>query len=377
MVCNRVGRRPTGRKGGFSLRKSLFLTALFVISVMSPMALADVTETQFQDGSTSYTHTFTGTGDGFAGNLTFPYGAEVSSATFDIAGEPSSTMWGNLTTDSDFGGAGTGQWSGTPPGFAYGSRSNLEVGNDQVQLVGNPTNNVNGMDRSTDATSTETINNTGGFAANGDQGFIGSTKSQSSFSLTSSTSNYRGFVIAHEDEYHSATYSSTSVYTTPIVKRYNSTTGSYIGTSSVSAGVCSYSTPLYSTYDATSDGNGNVWTVSYSYRILVKWSVSSTGSWTCQGTYSYSGNYYPMGVDIDEDTGRMFVLMYESVYPNYNRYLYEVNPSSPSSVNGSWLLGSREQMGSSNTQPSGLIVDLPKILTNEYYRVKDITITSQ
>ena len=203
--------------------------------------IRDVTETQFQDGSTSYTHTFTGTGDGFAGNLTFPYGAEVSSATSDIAGEPSSTMWGNMTTNSDFGGAGTGQWSGTPPGFAYGSRSNLEVGNDQVQLVGNPTNNVNGMDRSTEATSTETINNTGGFAANGDQGFIGSTKPLTSFSLTSSSSNYRGFVIAHEDEYHSATYSSTSVYTTPIVKRYNSTTGSYIGTSSVSAGTCSYS----------------------------------------------------------------------------------------------------------------------------------------
>ena len=69
MVCNRVGRRPTGQKGGLTMRKSLFLTALFVISVLSPMALADVTETQFQDGSTSYTHTFTGTGDGFAGDV--------------------------------------------------------------------------------------------------------------------------------------------------------------------------------------------------------------------------------------------------------------------------------------------------------------------
>ena len=56
------------------MRKSLFLTALFVLSVLSPIASADVTETQFQDGSTSYTHTFSGTGDGFAGNLTFPYG---------------------------------------------------------------------------------------------------------------------------------------------------------------------------------------------------------------------------------------------------------------------------------------------------------------
>jgi hypothetical protein len=42
------------------MRKSLFLTAIFVLSVLSPMALADVTETQFQDGSTSYTHTFSG-----------------------------------------------------------------------------------------------------------------------------------------------------------------------------------------------------------------------------------------------------------------------------------------------------------------------------
>ena len=85
---------------------------------MSPLAAADVTETQFQDGSTSYTHTFTGTGDGFAGNLTFPSGAEVTSASFDIAGKPSSTSWGNMTSNSDFGGAGTGTWSGTPPGLA-------------------------------------------------------------------------------------------------------------------------------------------------------------------------------------------------------------------------------------------------------------------
>ena len=295
---------------------------------MSPLAAADVTETQFQDGSTSYTHTFTGTGDGFAGNLTFPSGAEVTSASFDIAGKPSSTSWGNMTSNSDFGGAGTGTWSGTPPGFAYGSRSNLEVGNDQVKLVGNPTNNVNGMDRSAEASSTGTINNTGGFAANGDLGFVGATKPLSSFSLTSSSSTYRGFVISHGDEYHSATSTSSSMYNTPVVKRYNSTTGSYLGTASVSSGSCSYSTPLYSTYDATSDGNGNVWTVSYSYRVLVKWSVSlTTGAWTCLNTYSYSGSYYPVGVDVDEDSGRMFLLLFEQSYPNYNSCLLYTSPS--------------------------------------------------
>ena len=335
---------------------------------MSPMAAAGVTETQFQGGSTSYTHTFSGTGEGFAGNLSFPYGAEVTSATFDIAGDSSSTNWANLSTDTDFGRAGTGSWSGTPPGFGYGYRTNLEVGNDQVQLIGNPTEEVNGLDRSAEGTSNGgIINNTGGFASNGDQGFMGYTKPQSSISLTGSNSNYRGFVISNGDEYISATYTSTSVYSTPSMKRYNATTGAYIGLSSI--GSCtSHSTPLYSTYDGTSDGNGNVWTVSYSYRILVKWSVSDTGAWTCQGTYSYSNTYYPMGVDIDEDSGRMFLLMYHASFPNYDRYLYEVNPSNPTSINGTWLLGSRESMGSTSTQPAGLIVDLPKIISNEYYR---------
>ena len=349
------------------MKKAVFLVAVFLISLAAPMTSADVTETQFQDGSRSYTHTFTGTGNGFAGNLSFPSGAEVTDASFDISGEPSSTSWGNLSTNSDFGGAGSGQWSGTPPGFAYGSRSNMDVGNDQVKLVGNPTDNIIGMDTSSDATSTGTINNTGGFAANGDLGFIGSTSKQTPFSLTGSNSNYRGFIVAHGDEYHSATYSGTSMYSSPVVKRYNSTTGAFIGSATISSGTCSYSTPLYSAYDATSDGNGNVWSVSYSYRILIKWTVSSSGDWTCQGTYTYSNSYYPVGVDVDEDSGRLFLLMYHASYPNYNRYLYEVDPTSPTSINGSWLLGSREQMGSSSTTATGLVVDLPRITTNEYY----------
>ena len=109
------------------MQKSIFLSAIFVLSMLSPMAVADVTETQFQDGTTTYTHTFSGTGNGFAGNLTFPYGAEVTSASFDIAGKPSSTTWGNLTNNSDFGGAGSGTWQGLPPGFAYGNLSLIHI----------------------------------------------------------------------------------------------------------------------------------------------------------------------------------------------------------------------------------------------------------
>ena len=353
------------------MKKSLFLCTIFLVSLLSPVALAGVTETQFQDGSTSYTHTFTGTGDGFAGNLSFPYGAEVTAASFDISGESSSTNWGNLTTDSDFGGSGTGSWSGAPPGFGYGYRTSLEVRNDQVQLTGTPTDDVNGMDRSAEATSTGTINNTGGFAANGDQGFIGSTKPLTALSLTGSSSSYRGFIVAHGDEYHSATYTSTYPSNTPVIKRYNSTTGAYIGTASISFGSQCSTTAMYYAYDATSDGNGTAWTVSYSYRLIVKWTISSTGAWTCVQSYnSPATNLYPSGVDIDEDTGKMFVLYYQSSFPNYNRYLYEVDPTNPTRINGSWLLGTREELGSTSTQPGGLVVDLPKIVTNEYYRTE-------
>ena len=353
------------------MKKSLFLCTIFLVSLFSPVALAGVTETQFQDGSTSYTHTFTGTGDGFAGNLSFPYGAEVTAASFDISGESSSTNWGNLTTDSDFGGSGTGSWSGAPPGFGYGYRTSLEVRNDQVQLTGTPTNDVNGMDRSAEATSTGTINNTGGFAANGDQGFIGSTKPLTALSLTGASSSYRGFIVAHCDEYHSATYTSTYPSSTPVIKRYNSTTGAYIGSASISFGSQCSTTAMYYAYDATSDGNGTAWTVSYSYRLIVKWTISSTGAWTCVQSYnSPATNLYPSGVDIDEDTGKMFVLYYQSSFPNYNRYLYEVDPTNPTRINGSWLLGTREELGSTSTQPGGLVVDLPKIVSNEYYRTE-------
>ncbi len=347
------------------MRISVFLCSLFLVSLMAPLANAGVTETQFSDGTTTYTQVFQGSGNGTAGNLTFPYGAEVISASFDISGDPSSTTWGNYSTNNDFGGAGTGTWSGTPPGFAYGYRTNIEVANDEVRLIGNPTTNTIGLDRSGDATSTGTVNNTGGFAANGDLGFLGSTSQISSVSLSGSSTTYSGWGVIQGDEYHIMTYTSSSIYTTPTIKRFNASTGSYIGTASMSSGSCSYSNPLYSTYDGTSDGDGTVWSVSYSYRILVKWRIVNN-AWTCMNTYQYSGSYYPMGVDFDEDSGRMFLLMQDSSWPNYNRYLYEVNPTSPTQINGTWLLGTKETLGDASTQPSGLVVDLPKIVTNEY-----------
>ena len=62
------------------MRKALFLILLFTLSVMAPLASSATTETQFKGGATSYEHTFNGQGNGSAGVITFPYGAEVTSA---------------------------------------------------------------------------------------------------------------------------------------------------------------------------------------------------------------------------------------------------------------------------------------------------------
>ena len=48
------------------MRQAIFLTLLFVLSVMSPLAAAATTETQFKDGSTSYEHTFSQKGTGLS-----------------------------------------------------------------------------------------------------------------------------------------------------------------------------------------------------------------------------------------------------------------------------------------------------------------------
>ena len=80
------------------MKKALALVLIFLCSVMSPLAGAATVETQFKDGSTSYTHTFSGSGNGTAGVVSIPYGAEVTAATFNLRGEASSTSWTNFTT---------------------------------------------------------------------------------------------------------------------------------------------------------------------------------------------------------------------------------------------------------------------------------------
>ena len=359
------------------MRKAVFLVLIFFISVMAPLASSATTETQFKGGTTSYTHTFNGQGTGSAGVITFPFGAEVTSAQFNFLGEASTTTWSNFTNNNDFGGVGTGQWSSKQTGsFQYGSRTNLETANDEISLRGNPTNNVANFRNSNElsAANSATINATGQFVALGDQGYTSVTKQFNDLSVSSSASwNYRGIVVpVSEHEIHATRYSSTSMYTAPSIQRFNATTGALLGTASISTSGCISQVSSY-WYDAAVDPNGNIWTVSYSYYYLTKWTLNAAKTqWQCSSYTSYGYPNYLTGVDFDHDTGKMFVSYYDSsTYPTYNRYLMEVNPSNPSSINSTWSIGSAvdynyKTTSSIGNQNSGLVVDLPRVIVNEY-----------
>ncbi|MBM54153.1 MAG: hypothetical protein CMB36_03890 [Euryarchaeota archaeon] len=361
----------------YTMRKAVFLVLLFFISVMAPLASSATTETQFKGGATSYTKTFSGQGNGSAGAITFPFGAEVTSAQFNFLGEASTTTWSNLTDNSDFGGIGTGQWTSKQTGtFRYGTRTNLETANDEIALRGNPTNNVVNFRMSNELSNANsaTINATGQFVALGDQGYNSVTKQFSDLSVSSSASwNYRGIVVpVSEHEIHATRYSSTSMYTAPSIQRFNATTGALLGTASLSTSGCTSQASSY-WYDAAIDPSGNIWTVSYSYYTLSKWTLNAAKTqWQCSTYYNYGYPYYLTGVDFDDDTGKMFVSYYDSsTYPTYNRYLMEVNPSNPRSINSTWSLGTAvdynyKTTSTAGNQNSGLVVDLPRIILNEY-----------
>ena len=345
------------------MRKAIFLTLLFLTSLMAPIAAGATTETQFQNGATSYTHTFSGSGNGTAGDLSIPFGAEVTSAEFKLRGDASRTTYTNFTTNAHFGGSGDGAWSGSPPSpFTSGSRQNINVDSREMELKGNPTDSGIDLGRTQQIQSKGSAvqNTTGQFMANGDQGYTGLTKIFPQLSVSTTASwNYIGVVVMIDDEYHVMRYTSSGLYQAPTILRINATTGAYIGTASINTNGCS-SSQYYQMSDAVVDGN-NVYTAHGSYNYLTKWSVSSTMQWKCEQSWSFSPNYVT-GVDIDESTGKMWVSTYS--YQAQAHYLNEVNKNSPSSVNGTWTLGSTSTIPTQ--YGAGLVVNHPTIIYNEY-----------
>jgi len=347
------------------MKKALFLTLLFTVSLFGPMASGATVETQFSDGTSSYSHTFAGTGNGTAGYLTIPFGAEVTGAQFDLRGEASSTSYTNFTTNSHFGGVGDGLWSGSPPSpFTSGSRTNIDVASNAMSLKGNPS--LESIDfSSTSQVQSQTgahQNTTGQFASLSDQGYTGLTKKFSQFTVASSVSwGYIGVVVLVENEYHIMKYSSSSLYNTPTILRINSTTGAYIGTASISTNGCSTSS-YYNMVDATVDGT-TVYTAHYTSYYMTKWSVITTGtskSWRCDGSWQYSNNYVT-GVDIDDATGKLYVATFS--YSANAHYLNEVSKSSPSTILGTWTLATSSTV---SRYGAGMIVNMPTIIYNEY-----------
>ena len=348
------------------MQKALFLTLLFMVSLFAPMASSATVETQFADGTSSYSHTFSGTGNGTAGHLTIPYGAEVTAAEFNLRGEASSTTYSNFTTNAHFGGAGDNTWSGSPPSpFTSGSRSNVDVASQSMSLKGNPS--VQSIDFSRTAHVQSTVNayqnTTGQFASLSDQGYTGLTKKFSQFSVSTSASwGYIGVVVLVDHEYHIMKYSSSSLYNTPTILRINSSTGAYIGTASLNTNGCS-SSSYYNMVDATVDGT-TVYTAHYTSYYLTKWSVVTTGtakSWRCDGSWNAFSNSYVTGVDIDDATGKLYVATYS--YSANAHYLNEVSKSSPSSIQGTWTLATGSTV---SRYGAGMIVNMPTIIYNEY-----------
>ena len=302
-----------------------------------------------------------------------PYGSEVTGARFNLVGDASQTTYTNFTTDRHFGGAGSGSWSGSPPSpYTSGSRSNVHVENTDVTLRPQPTTTSGSLTSSSALSSvgTATHNTTGGFVSLGDQGYTGVLTRFSSISAPSTTAwSYAGVNIVVEDEIHQFRYTSSSLYNVPTIQRFNATTGDYIGTASMSTGTCSSTSVRYNIYDATMDSGGKVWLAHYSSYLLSKWTVSET-SWSCTSSYNFGYPYYITGVDFDEGTNKLWATYYDSSsYPVYNQYLMELNPASPTSINGTWSLGSSSDFnhnGASNNPLSGLDVNHPRVTVNEY-----------
>ena len=360
------------------MRCAIFLTLVFVLSVMSPLAGAATTETQFKDGSTSYEHTFSQKGTGPAGVVTMPIGANVQSATFRLLGEASTTSYTNFTTDNHYGGAGdtdhTSSNAGSPSPFTTARRDNFEVDSQTVSLKGNPTEFNPRFSSTTSVASLGSahLNTTGEFVALSDQGYTSPTKQFPDVRPASNTPwGYTGVVVPiNSSEIHVLRYSNQYMTSTPTaIMRINPNNGQYLGTASYVTGTCG-STALYAIHDADVY-NGDVYTAHYTYYKVNKWSVgwNTAGTqvqWSCQGSYNYGYPNYVTGVDFDDNTGKMYISVYDTSAQNH--YLKEVNPSSPTVITGTWLMTSTSYY---YDHGAGLSVNMPNVIYNIYYMNTD------
>ena len=362
---------------------AIFIVATFLFSIAIPFASA-VTETQFSDGSSTFTHVFSQGGNAATPGVTLPFGAEVSDVEIEIEGSSSTQSWFNRTSNADFGGQGTTTkgWSISGQNkWNYGYRQNLGVDNDELELRPTETTDYWSMSNSNEAASSTggSMNTTGQYFSAAEAGFKG-VSDERRIGLSGGTwGSYMGATVKQGNEHHVIRYSSITGtwggYNFNSINRYNASTGAFIATASISYGTqnnCSSSNLVYVS-DMASDGDGTVWMVSFytstssAYGAISKWSVSE-GSYTCEQYWLASEIG---GVSIDPNTNDMYVVQRTRNGNLYNMDLWKVSRSQPNIALQTWSLGTIASGGGTSTftgylKPTGLVVQMPRIAVNVY-----------
>ena len=344
-----------------NLNRSLLMVILLLFTTMMPFALAASTETQFADGSTDFSHTFSGAGTGGTAGVNMPYGAEVTAASFSISGSPSTTSWANATSDNDFGGAGSNDGPMNIPYFNSDYRYDIGVSNGQAYLEELDTEATWSM------TSASDISNAGATTQNLTTGVIGAMETDMVGATTSGylsfsggSWNYAGPTAHQGATTYVAHWTSSSLYNSPTIQRYNATTGANIGSASLAYNSCTTSSTRYLS-DITSDGNGTVWMTSWNYNYISKWTISGS-TWSCDQNW-YSSSYNIGGVSFDPVDNEMYVVATRYQSGNYQYYLWSVNRSNPVQALSSQLL---MMVPSGQGQPAGLDVAGDRVTVNVY-----------
>ncbi len=366
---------------------AISILVILLFSTALPLASA-VTETQFSDGSSTFTHVFTTAGDAATQGVTLPFGAEVGDVEFEIEGSSSTQSWFNRTSNADFGGQGTTGssqwgWSINQNGWNYGYRQNVKIDNGQLELRPTEDTTYWSMSNTNQAASSTggSMNTTGQYFSTAEAGYNGMSD-VSTKSVSGGTWNYMGPVVKQGDEVHVVRYSSIGSYggyQLSAINRYNATTGVSIGTASIQYNNCSSNNVYYIT-DATSDGDGTVWMTSFytsgTQGAISKWSVTYTTGSSGQviSTYKCERAWTVLevgGISIDPITDKMYVVQRVRVNNQYLIDLWEVSRSTPNIAIQTWSLGIISPTGiqtglNSYTRPAGLDVQMPRISVNVY-----------
>ena len=369
---------------------AILILSTLLFSYALPLASA-ATETQFTDGTSTYTHVFSQAGDSPTPGVTLPYGADVQNVEFEIEGSASTATWMNRTTSADFGGQGTTgtsqtSWYINQNGWYYGYRQNVKVDNGQVELRPTESTTLWSMSRQSDVSSSTggSMNTTGEYYSSAEAGFRGiSDTGQISLSggtWGQSPGQFVGATVKQVNELHVIRYSSITTsyggYNFNSMNRYNASTGAYIGTVTMAYNNCS-STNLIYVSDMASDGDGTVWMASFysssnsAYGGISKWTVTKN-----QNTVTYTCERFWMaqeigGISIDSITNDMYVVQRTRNVNTYNIDLWEVSRSNPNIALQTWSLGAISSGGGSSTfsgylKPTGLVVQMPRIAVNVY-----------